>query len=110
MLDIHNLMEDLSQHRPIFHSEADFQHALAWQIHKVMPNCEIRLEMPYRVPQGNWYLDIWLLTPRIAIELKYRTKKWKEKKTVNIFYLLITADILKGGTTSLKTFKDLNGW
>ena len=25
MLDIHNLMEYLSQHRPLFHSEADFQ-------------------------------------------------------------------------------------
>ena len=73
MLDIHNLMVDLSKQRPIFHSEADFQHALAWQIHETMPNCEIRLEMPYRVSQGNWHLDIWLQTMEIAIELKYRT-------------------------------------
>ena len=33
-LDIHNLMQGLSYSRPVFHSEADFQHALAWHIHK----------------------------------------------------------------------------
>ena len=78
MLDIHNLIADLSQHRPIFHSEADFQHALAWQIHEVMPDCKIRLEWPYR-KERNWHLDIWLSIPRITIELKYRTKKLELK-------------------------------
>ena len=87
MLDIHNLMTDLSQHRPIFHSEADFQHALAWQIHKAIPNCEIRLETPYRVSQGNWYLDIWLQTMEIAIELKYRTKRMEGEKDGEYFLL-----------------------
>ncbi len=87
MLDIHNLMADLAKHRPIFHSEADFQHALAWQIHKAIPNCEIRLEMPYRVSQGNWYLDIWLQTMEIAIELKYRTKKMEGEKDGEYFFL-----------------------
>ncbi len=72
--DIHNLMADLAQHRPIFHSEADFQHALAWQIHETMPDCKIRLELPYR-KEKDWHLDIWLSIPRIAIELKYRTKE-----------------------------------
>lgn len=74
MLDIHNLMADLSQHRPIFHSEADFQHALAWQIHEVMPDCEIRLEWPYRI-EKNWHLDIWIPSQGIAIELKFATRK-----------------------------------
>ena len=78
MLDIHNLMADLSQHRPIFHSEADFQFALAWQIHETMPDWKIRLEWPYR-KERNWHLDIWLSIPRIAIELKYRTKKLELK-------------------------------
>lgn len=87
MLDIHNLMADLALHRPIFHSEADFQHALAWQIHKAIPNCEIRLEMPYRRPQGNWYLDIWLSTSRIAIELKHRTKPLELKYKAEHFLL-----------------------
>ena len=44
MLDIVSLMSALSNHRPIFHSEADFQHAFAWQIHKMMPSWKIRLE------------------------------------------------------------------
>ena len=78
MLDIHNLMTDLSKHRPIFHSEADFQFALAWRIHEVIPDCEIRLEWPYR-SERNRYLDIWLPTQGIAIELKYVTQQlqWK---------------------------------
>ena len=75
MLDIHKLMSDLSNHRPIFHSEEDFQHALKRQIRKAMPACEICLEWPYRGTPGNGYLDIYLSTPGIAIELKYRTKK-----------------------------------
>lgn len=85
--DIHCLMANLSRQRPIFHSEADFQHALAWQIHRTIPNCEIRLEMPYRVPQGNWYLDIWLQTMEIAIELKYRTKRMEGEKDGEYFLL-----------------------
>ena len=87
MLDIHKIMSDLSKHRPIFHSEADFQFALAWQIHKAIPNCEIRLEMPYRTSQGNWYLDIWLQTMEIAIELKYRTKRMAAEKDGEYFFL-----------------------
>lgn len=74
MIDIHCLMADLSKHRPIFHSEADFQFALAWRIHEVMSDCKIRLEWPYRKAKY-WHLDIWLSIPRIAIELKYRTQK-----------------------------------
>ena len=44
MLDMHGLMGSLAKKRPIFHSEADFQHALAWEIHKTTSGCEIRLE------------------------------------------------------------------
>ena len=87
MLDIHKLMAALARHRLIFHSEADFQHALAWQIHKAIPNCEIRLEMPYRISQKNWYLDIWLQTMEIAIELKYRTKRIETKIDGEYFLL-----------------------
>ena len=68
MLDIHNLMADLSRHRPCFHSEADFQFALAWRIHEVITDCKIRLEWPYR----DMRLDIYLRTEKIAIELKHR--------------------------------------
>ena len=86
MLDIYNLMADLSQHRPIFHSEADFQHALAWQIHKTMPDCEIRLEWPYR-KERNWHLDIWIPSQGIAIELKFATRKLKCERNGEHFSL-----------------------
>ena len=69
------IMSELSCIRPIFHSEADFQHALAWQIHKVVPNCEVRLEYkPF--PEERKYVDLWLsLTDiRVALELKYPTQ------------------------------------
>ena len=86
MLDIHNLMADLSQHRPIFHSEADFQFALAWRIHEVMPDCKIRLEFkPY--PKVNMYLDIWIQTAEIAIELKFPTQNLEAKQDNEHFSL-----------------------
>lgn len=70
MLDIHSIMNTLSCRRPIFHLEADFQFALAWQIKEMMPDCEIRLEFkPF--PAESMFLDIWLPTIGAAIELKY---------------------------------------
>lgn len=68
-------MTALSRARPVFHSEADFQHALAWQIHDEHPDARIRLE--YRpVPQDKVYLDLWIemASCRVAIELKYLTR------------------------------------
>ena len=73
-LDIHALMNGLAERRPIFHSEADFQFALAWRIHKTLPDCEVRLEFkPF--PSERMYLDVWLPTECVAIELKYLTRK-----------------------------------
>lgn len=73
MLDIHRIMKSLATRRPVFHSESDFQFALAWQIHESIPNCEVRLEFkPF--PDESMYLDIWLPTAETAIELKYLTR------------------------------------
>jgi len=47
--DLASVMYELSVVRPVFHSEADFQHALAWQIHKQNSALKIRLE--YRPPE-----------------------------------------------------------
>ena len=77
MLDIHAIMGSLAMKRPIFHSEADFQHALAWEIRKAMP--KVRLEYPVKVKdfisgrEKSIALDIWIPTGQIAIELKYFT-------------------------------------
>ena len=75
MLDIHMVMAELAKTRPIFHSEADFQHALAWQIHEMMRDIQIRLEFNLNpLGQEGVYLDIWLPCHKLAVELKYKTK------------------------------------
>ena len=74
MLDVKKLMEGLAGCRPVFHSEADFQHALAWCIHSELPGCGVRLE--YKpIPKEPMYIDLWVPQIRVAVELKYRTKK-----------------------------------
>jgi len=71
--DIHALLAGLAEKRPVFHSEADFQFALAWQI-KEQTGLDVRLEYPH-IPKERVYLDIWLPEVEAAIELKYFKKK-----------------------------------
>lgn len=77
MLNLDEILTSLSEQRAIFHSEADFQHSLAWAIHKNYPQAKIRLERPCIGRNGRIYLDIWIRfeDQRIGIELKYKTKK-----------------------------------
>lgn len=65
----------LAQRRPLFHSEADFQHELAWQLQTRGLVDKIRLEFPMHTSSGVMNLDLLAVrgTTRIAIELKY----WK---------------------------------
>lgn len=67
----------LASERPVFHSEADFQHALAWALHGALPPVRIRLEPR---PEPGMHLDL-LATDRqtgesLAVELKYLTAAW----------------------------------
>ena len=73
--DAVEIMSALANERPVFHSEADFQHALAWRLHEAFPEHQIRLEFkPF--PDQRVYLDIWLAgDPAVAIELKYLTRR-----------------------------------
>ena len=88
MLNITEIMKNLAKDRPIFHSEADFQHALAWHIHKKRKNCQVRLEYPFQGKGKNRkYLDIWLPSIEIAIELKYRTRELKHQQGKEFFGL-----------------------
>ena len=79
MLDIRCLLTGLAKNRKGFHSEADFQHALAWHIHQNMPESQIRLEFPVPAEHRNMYVDIWLPKEKIAIELKYVTRSLELK-------------------------------
>ena len=72
MLDIHTVMAELAKTRPIFHSEDDFKFGLAWQIHEMMQDIQIRLEYPH---SEGVYLNIWIRSHKLAVELKYKTKQ-----------------------------------
>lgn len=76
MLDIDNVMIELARQRPVFHSEADFQHAFAWCIHARKRDGDVRLE--YKpLPSEPMYLDLWLPAVGVAMELKYCTRELK---------------------------------
>jgi hypothetical protein len=68
---IETALAALSERRPVFHSEADFQHALAWIIREQNPSWSIRLEVPKHT-SSIVYIDILILADEpIALELKY---------------------------------------
>lgn len=82
VFNIDDLMQELSTKRLIFHSEADFQFELAWLIKEKHPNAEIRMERPYQGDTNSscpkkMEVDILVILEdkRIALELKYITKK-----------------------------------
>lgn len=72
---LRDVLGRLGARRPVFHSEADFQHALAWQIQTEFPSAAVRLETRPFVNR-RVYLDlaINLLGHRVAIELKHLTR------------------------------------
>ena len=75
-INMDDVMNELSKERPIFHSEADFQHSLAWKIHELYPDLEIRLEKREKINEEEMYLDIFVFDTKkvYALELKYKTK------------------------------------
>ena len=63
--------------RPVFHSEADFQQAFAWEVRMHDPTVRVRLETR---PAPGMRLDLLLTSEdgerRSAVELKYLTRLW----------------------------------
>lgn len=76
----------LSVRRPVFHSEADFQFALAWQVHELDPEIEVRLETPFK--EGA-HLDIEFRKQgaATALELKYLTRPAVVEVDGEVFHL-----------------------
>ena len=72
MIDLNIIMEKLLQKRQVFHSEADFQFALAWEIKESNRDIAIRLEKCI----DKMYVDIIAEYNNkvIPIELKYKTR------------------------------------
>jgi hypothetical protein len=69
-VDVAGALSALAVRRPIFHSERDFQHALAWQVQLAYPAAQIRLETR---PRRGVHLDLLVRLDgtSTAIELKY---------------------------------------
>ena len=76
MFSPNDLLATLAAERPIFHSEADFQHAFAWLLHRMNPKLSVRLELPVRAGKFVSHVDLLTSssTERTAIELKYKTR------------------------------------
>jgi hypothetical protein len=88
--NIAEILRELAEQRPAFHSEADFQHALAWELHRQMPLANVRLELP-RVHAGKvLHVDIWMTHQDtiLALELKYKTRKLSIEIKAKDFKLL----------------------
>lgn len=66
----------LAASRPLFHSEADFQHAFAWEAHRQHPDASVRLERRLSV-ESNERLDLLLILDgaTVVVELKYPVAK-----------------------------------
>jgi hypothetical protein len=77
VIEISDILSVLAKQRPVFHSEADFQHAFAWEIHQRLPHASVRLELPVQVKHQYLHIDIWCITQDdvLAIELKYKTRE-----------------------------------
>jgi hypothetical protein len=73
----------------VFRSEADFQHALAWESHQAWPQQLVRLETR---PAKGIHLDVLLIDRlagrEVALELKYLTAPWQGVARQESFELL----------------------
>jgi hypothetical protein len=77
--DLHAILTRLSSRRPVFHSEADFQHALAWELQQHDHAANIRLEKRISKDGPHVHLDLLVQSNshELAIELKYKTRAVK---------------------------------
>lgn len=73
---VKSALDNLTKSRPIFHSEADFQHALAWELQRGNTAASIRLEKQISLVGPRVHLDLLYQAPgeELAIELKYKTR------------------------------------
>lgn len=88
-MNMHYLLKLLSNKRPVFHSEADFQHALAWEVHLSRQSASIRLEKQVATSSRPVHLDMLVNDSQchVAVELKYKTKSANLTWNGENFYL-----------------------
>jgi hypothetical protein len=74
LAELRDVLNTLAKVRPVFYSEADFQHALAWELHSRHIGAHIRLER-HVLPDLRLDLSFNLGECVTAIELKYKTSR-----------------------------------
>ena len=79
---IEKALRELLKERPVFHSEADFQHEFAMGLRKIKGFKKMRLEKPFYVKgkskeSNKIELDIYaeIDNKKIGVELKYKTRR-----------------------------------
>src|SRR5262245_12218635 len=75
LVHLPEVMKQLAKQRSIFHSEADFQHALAWLLRETVPGINVRLEYP--TPWRRGAIDIFARVRgrELGIEVKYLCRR-----------------------------------
>jgi hypothetical protein len=77
MVIIEPLMERLSRRRPIFHSEADFQHELAMELREMDSDLQLRLEYPFgQKPRTSLDILVKKGNAYFGLELKYLCRSY----------------------------------
>lgn len=105
---LEKILKTLSKKRPVFHQEADFQFALAWEIQEGLKDAKIRLEYPVATEKNgkrkNEYIDIIVTVDdkTYPIELKYKPKELEITIDDEDFYLKSHAAQTLGNYDSLK--------
>jgi hypothetical protein len=75
-LDLPVILRSLATERPIFHSEADMQHSLAWHTRLIHPEAGVRLEIPadfLRQSRASIDMLVRFESQIEYVELKYKT-------------------------------------
>ena len=90
---IESALSSLAAKRPIFHSEADFQHALAWEVQLAHPAASIRLEKRVAV-KPSIELDVLIAIDgrTLGVELKYLRRSFTAEVDGELFTLATGAD------------------
>src|SRR3990172_6370905 len=73
---LQEVMDSIAVKRPVFHSEADFQHAFAWELQQRLPGAAVRRERPFFCSGRHLHLDLWVShgPVLVGVEIKYKTR------------------------------------
>lgn len=77
VVPIGEVIRRLRRERPVFHSEADLQHAFARVLWQIAPDVRVRLEVRQAGPRRE-HLDLLCIgaSAHTAVEFKYFTRLW----------------------------------